>query len=82
MSQYRYKLEEAQTIAKQLKKGLETAGPRYFSAPYSDIQLVEVITVLNEAYDTLVKTSAEEIALANRRYAAANARATKQEKNG
>ncbi len=77
-----YSLEDAQKIAKQLKKGLEIAGPRYFSAPYSDIQLVAVITVLNEAYDTLVKTAAEEVALANRRYAAANARATKIEKNG
>jgi hypothetical protein len=77
-----YTLEQAQTIGKALKKGLETAGMRYFSARYSDIQLVQVITILNEAYDALVKTAAEEVALANRRYAAANARATKSEKNG
>lgn len=76
-----YTLEQAQTIAKALKKGLITAGPRYFSAPYSDIQLVQVITVLNEAYDVLVKTAAEEVTLANRRFAAANARATKSEKS-
>jgi hypothetical protein len=82
MPQPTYTLEQAQTIAKALAKGLVTAGPRYFSAPYSDIQLVQVITVLNEAYDTLVKTSAEEITLANRRYSAANARATKSEKHG
>jgi hypothetical protein len=77
-----YTLEQAQTIAKQLKKGLETAGYRYFSAPFSDIQLVQVLAVLDTAYDSLVKTAAEEVALANRRYAAANARATKIEKNG
>ena len=77
-----YTLEQAQTIAKQLKKGLEIAGPKYFSAPFSEIQLVHVITILNEAYDALVKTAADEVALANRRYAAANARATKIEKNG
>jgi hypothetical protein len=81
MAQPTYTLEQAQVIAKQLKKGLEVAGPRYFSAPFSEIQLVHVITLLSEAYDALVKTAAEELAVANRRYAAANARATKIEKN-
>lgn len=82
MPQPTYTLEQALVIAKQLKKGLETAGFRYFSAPFSDIQLVQVLGVIADAYDTLVKTAAEEVALANRRYAAANARATKIEKNG
>lgn len=77
-----YSLEDAIKIAKQLKKGLETAGPRYFSPPFSEIQLCSVIFALTEGLGGQVERLQEELTLTKRQNAAANARNVKAEKNG
>lgn len=76
-----YSLEDSIKIAKQLKKGLETAGPRYFSPPFSDIQLCNVIFALSDGLGGQVERLEVELTVSRRQTAAANARATKQEKN-
>lgn len=76
-----YSLEDAIKIAKQLKKGLEVAGPRYFSPPFSDIQLCNVIFALTDGLGGQVERLQEELTLTKRQNAAANARSVKAEKN-
>lgn len=75
------KLEQAQSIAKELAKQYHRWG-KQANPPYSLQQLMQVIAVLDEHghFDTNVAQLREELTLANRRLAAANARAIKAEK--
>jgi hypothetical protein len=68
-------IEAAVLIAENCARAKRIAG-HLADVPYSQAQLCEVIATLLDQFKVL----REEAALANRRYAAANARATKYAK--
>ena len=68
------KFEEALAIAEYCRKGKITAGPVYFSPAYSVAQLVDCITTLVDHTTATASATHDELVVANRRYAALNAR--------